>query len=67
MTRDLAESALLALALFALIVFAANVGYRADDSMPRCTEDAVLVGAGDFENGRWDRYACGPSVDDYTE
>ena len=34
-------------------------------NLPRCTEDAVLVGIGDFEDGRWTAYACGPAVDDY--
>ena len=32
--------------------------------LPRCPEDAVLVGAGQFKNGRWDFYECGPAVDD---
>lgn len=35
--------------------------------LPRCTEDAVLVGIGDFDNGRWTEYTCGPAVDDYEE
>lgn len=33
--------------------------------VPRCQEDVVLVGTGDFERGRWTSYACGPAVDDY--
>lgn len=36
-------------------------------SVPVCMEDAVLVGTGDFEDGRWSRYECGPSFDDYVE
>lgn len=37
------------------------------DRIPRCTEDAVLVGTGSFDNGRWSAYVCGPAVDDYEE
>jgi hypothetical protein len=33
--------------------------------VPSCYEDQVLVGTGDFEDGRWDAYWCGPAVDDY--
>lgn len=33
--------------------------------LPACPEDAVLVGTGSFENGRWTDYECGPAVDDY--
>ena len=35
-------------------------------SIPQCHEDVVLVGVGDFENGRWSSYACGPAVDDFV-
>ena len=34
--------------------------------IPECQEDAVLIGAGQFEHGVWDYYQCGPSVDDYN-
>ena len=34
--------------------------------VPACQEDAVLIGAGDFDGGRWDWYECGPAVDDFT-
>lgn len=33
--------------------------------VPQCAEDAVLIGAGDFNDGRWERYECGPAVDDF--
>ena len=33
---------------------------------PRCQEDAVLVGVGDFNRGRWTSYECGPAVDDFA-
>lgn len=34
-------------------------------SLPTCAEDVVLVGIGDFVNGRWEAYVCGPARDDY--
>ena len=36
-----------------------------EDIIPKCPEDAVLIGTGNFEDGRWDRYTCGPAVDDF--
>jgi hypothetical protein len=33
--------------------------------IPRCREDEVLVGAGDFDAGRYSAYVCGPAVDDF--
>ena len=57
-------------ALFLILIIAALVRssikldyYRV---IPQCQEDAVLVGVGDFENGRWTRYVCGPALDDCT-
>lgn len=35
-------------------------------NLPTCPEDAVLVGTGQFESGRWEHYECGPAVDNYT-
>lgn len=40
-------------------------GPDSPDRMPACPEDAVLVGVGSFEHGRWSEYVCGPAVDDY--
>lgn len=37
-----------------------------NNEMPRCPEDAVLIGAGNFEDGRWDYLLCGPPKDNYT-
>ena len=34
-------------------------------AIPQCAEDAVLVGAGAFDNGRWSAFVGGPAVDDY--
>ena len=36
-------------------------------NLPRCNEDEVLIGRGEFEHGRWTRYVCGPAVDDGRE
>jgi len=35
--------------------------------VPACQEDQSLIGAGDFRDGRWDAYVCGPAVDDLVE
>ncbi len=32
--------------------------------MPRCEEDATLMGTGAFIGGQWSAYVCGPAVDD---
>lgn len=34
-------------------------------ALPRCEEDAVIVGAGDFTAGLWSEYVCGPALDDF--
>ena len=59
------SSTLAAFALLASIVFASSV--QGEPDMPRCEEDATLIGApgASFMDGRWSKYACGPSVDDY--
>ena len=52
--------------LFAGAVYEASYHQRLSHrSIPKCQEDAVLVGAGEFENGTWDYYQCGPAFDDY--
>jgi len=33
--------------------------------VPNCPEDSVLVGIGQFEDGQWDSYECGPALDDF--
>lgn len=35
--------------------------------IPVCEEDQVLMGTGEFKNGQWSQYTCGPAVDDYAE
>ena len=37
------------------------------NQIPQCQEDVVLIGQGNFEDGRWDYYVCGPAVDDYIQ
>lgn len=66
--RDALLAGLLAvLLLFAafLLLWAIAADREARNPIPRCAEDAVLIGTGDFERGRWDRYVCGPAVDDF--
>lgn len=49
-----------------LIIIIFTVGYIYYDlnSMPKCAEDVVIVGGGDYINGRWDYYSCGPARGD---
>jgi hypothetical protein len=61
MTRLERASAIAAWIL--LVILAATLFIQ--PLLPRCEEDQVLVGYGDFEHGRWSAYACGPAVDDY--
>jgi len=35
-------------------------------SVPACAEDVTLIGAGEFSDGRWEYYVCGPAVDDFV-
>ena len=41
--------------------------YIASVRLPPCQEDAILLGWGEFEDGYWQYYGCGPSVDDYDQ
>lgn len=49
------------MALLYALVLTGHTGFRA---VPRCEEDAVLVGTGQFEDGRWSAYTCGPAAGD---
>ena len=53
--------------LLILLVFWGNVERDQHRRVPRCSEDSVLVGTGEFNAGLWDSYSCGPAVDDYCE
>lgn len=46
--------AVVAACLLVMTLFA----YLSAPRAPRCEEDQVVVGAGDFQNGYWDRYEC---------
>lgn len=62
MTRDIA-AIIMGAALFVTLGFAWNV--KPATVMPQCREDAVVVGVGDFDDGRWSEYVCGPAFDDF--
>lgn len=49
------------LAIVAVTLVQANI----EGLIPACAEDVVLVGAGDFAEGRYERYVCGPALDDF--
>ena len=59
----------LAAAVFVLALSLAILAIDAQPYIPRCMEDAVLLGVGDFhgDTGRWDSYRCGPALDDFTQ
>jgi hypothetical protein len=48
-----------------VLAFSASLYLAHLTHIPKCQEDVVLVGIGDFEDGRWDSYICGPAVDDF--
>lgn len=54
--------------MLAIVIFGVGLIGIADNvrPVPRCPEDAVLVGLGEFEGGRWTTYRCGPALDDYA-
>ena len=58
----------LAITLVAIwtVIFLAVLQLDTMRALPQCYEDVVLVGQGNFEGGRWDRYVCGPALDDFT-
>jgi hypothetical protein len=58
-------------AFFAGLLLAAYLALLADASIgirptPQCAEDVVLQGTGEFVNGRWSSFECGPARDDFT-
>ena len=38
---------------------------RLDTRIQRCPEDSVLLGQGQYQDGQWSSYVCGPAIDDY--
>ncbi len=60
------ESTLLAILAFVVVFLLVSPLFSIHlRVVPKCAEDVVLVGCGDFERGVWTRYECGPAVDDY--
>ena len=51
----------------AVLIAAAIIGTAHAPQLPRCPEDAVIIGVGAFDAGRWDRYVCGPALDDWED
>lgn len=49
--------------LLAIIFLFSNVRWA--PQVPKCPEDTVIVGGGQYHNGYWDYLYCGPAVDDY--
>ena len=58
------KTALAALTISALGLLA-SIALPQQPVLPQCPEDAVIVGAGEFESGRWTAYECGPALDDF--
>lgn len=53
---------LILLVILIAFIFASNCG---DSSIPKCAEDVVVIGVGQFDNGYWTDYICGPALDDF--
>lgn len=55
------------LAVLILLAGAAWIAYTSLGlrPVPRCQEDTFILGTGDFSQGRWSLYICGPAVDDF--
>jgi len=47
------------------LILALSYVAMATPDLPTCQEDQVLVGQGRFVGGRWERYICGPALDDW--
>ncbi len=45
--------------------FAVGLDFHSQPPLPHCPEDAVIVGTGQFHNGTWTAYRCGPARDDF--
>lgn len=54
--------------MLALLIFGVGLIGIADNvrPVPRCPEDEVLVGVGDYSGGRYETYRCGPALDDFV-
>ena len=56
---------IITLIFIATLLVGGTAGYML--VIPRCSEDVVLVGEGEFDAGRWSDYSCGPAVDDLVK
>ena len=50
------------LIIAAMVLFVTNPRFA--PTPPKCPEDVVLLGGGDYRDGHWDYLYCGPAVDD---
>ncbi len=58
--------ALMALVFALVFLGACTITIQPAPQIAQCPEDSVLVGLGDFDHGRYERYVCGPAMDDYA-
>lgn len=67
-TREYHRLEIISTLFFFIIVSLAllvGVMWATGKDIPKCQEDQVLVGQGEFHDGRWDVYVCGPALDDF--
>ena len=50
---------------FIITVTSGDITHPDYPTLARCQEDQVLVGIGGFHRGHYERYICGPAVDDF--
>lgn len=64
----LMKAVILGLGMLAVVTSVAVNAYFTLQSrpVPQCQEDHVLLGTGDFDEGRWTSYECGPAADDFA-
>lgn len=51
--------------LIALFLVTVLTGLLGSPTVPHCPEDATIIGFGDYDNGHWTHYGCGPALDDF--
>jgi len=62
MKMKLLYAATLLVLLLLILAFVVALPLLADP-LPYCNEDEAIMGIGEFENGRWSAYVCGPALD----
>ena len=63
MKMKLLYAATLLVLILIILAFVVAIPLLAVDTMPYCSEDEAIMGIGEFENGRWSAYVCGPALD----